>query len=85
MINVSLNYWSKKMYNQSVNHQDDSFSVSVRVFLLGMAVAFLISLGISYSTSVNLNAGSSVVNCDDPVSLSRAQDQSRNGIANACL
>ena len=73
------------MYNQNVNHQQDSFSVCVRVFLLGMAVAFLISLGISYSGSVDLNADSRIVNCDDPVSLSRAQDQSRNGIANACL
>ena len=73
------------MFNQSVCPQDDSLARSVRVFLLGMIVAFLISISVSYGTSTNSTTGNTVVDCTNPLSLNQAQDQSRNGIANACL
>ena len=73
------------MFNQSICPEDDSLARSVRVFLLGMIVAFLISISISYGTSINHTASNSVVDCSNPISLGQAQDRSRNGIANACL
>ena len=72
------------MFNQSVCPHDDSLARSVRVFMLGMIVAFLISISISYGTTSNRYAGYTAVDCNNPLSVSQAQDQSRNGIATAC-
>ena len=73
------------MDNQTISYQDDSLTSTVRVFLLGMAVAFLISIAVSYSNRSDMISEHTAVDCDNPASLSSAQDRSRNGIANACL
>ena len=72
------------MEYQASNTQYESDSRSVRTFLLGMTFAFFISLSISHASSDNQTAASNAIDCDDPISLSKAQDRSRNGIAPGC-
>lgn len=72
------------MINQTIDHQDDSQTINIKIFLLGMMVAFLISIGVSVSNSSTSISDHIVVDCDNTASLSEAQDRSRNGIANGC-
>ena len=72
------------MQNQTIDHQDDSQTINIKLFLLGMMVAFLISIGVSISNSSTSIADHVVVDCDNIASLTEAQDRSRNGIANGC-
>lgn len=72
------------MQNQTIDHQDYSQTINIKVFLLGMVVAFLISIGLSSSNSNTLISDHAVVDCDNSASLIEAQDRSRNGIANGC-
>jgi len=72
------------MQNQTIEHQDDLPTINIRIFLLGMMVAFLISIGVSSSNSSTLISDHAVVDCENTASVSEAQDRSRNGIANGC-
>ena len=72
------------MQNQTIDHQDDSQTINIKLFLLGMMVALLISIGVSISNSSTSIADHVVVDCDNTASLTEAQDRSRNGIANGC-
>lgn len=72
------------MQNQTIDHQDDSQTINIKLFLLGMMVAFLISIGVSISNSSTSISDHIVVDCDNTASLLEAQDRSRNGIANGC-
>lgn len=72
------------MQNQTIDHQDDSHTIDFKLFLLGMLVAFLISIGVSSSNSSTIISDHVVVDCENTVSVKEAQDRSRNGIANGC-
>ena len=74
------------MHYQSINNQDNFKTGNLNSFILGMVIAFLISIAFSYGNSTNMDSTHAlIVDCDNPVSLSKAQDRSRNGIANYCL
>jgi len=79
------------MYNQIENVELDSFTHSIKVFALGMIVAFMISIFVGSNselktgtTSGSLPKTNAVIDCNDQASLLAAQDRSRNGIANGC-
>lgn len=72
------------MINQTIEHQEDLQTINIKLFLLGMMVAFLISIGVSSSNSSTLISEHAVLDCDNPTSVIEAQDRSRNGIANGC-
>ncbi len=72
------------MYNQIENIQEDSFTHSVKLFILGMAVAFSISIFINANHVPNSLSETSSIDCNNQASLVEAQDRSRNGIANGC-
>lgn len=72
------------MINQTIDQQDDSQTINIKIFLLGMMVAFLISIGVSSNNSSTIISDHAVVDCENTVSVKEAQDRSRNGIANGC-
>jgi hypothetical protein len=61
-----------------------SFTHTAKIFISGMFMAFLISIFISYNEMPDLISETSSVDCSNRTSLMKAQDRSRNGIANGC-
>jgi hypothetical protein len=76
--------WETTMEYQASNTQYESDTHFVRTFLLGMAFAFFISLSIGHASSDKQTVVTNTTDCDDSISLSKAQDRSRNGIAPGC-
>lgn len=72
------------MYDQIENSGVDSFAHSVKLFMLGMLLAFTISFLISIIPAANSLAKTTSVDCENKAAFVAAQDRSRNGIANGC-
>jgi hypothetical protein len=72
------------MYHQIENIEVSSFAHSIKTFMLGVVVAFSISIFINYNHVPSLLSVSSSFDCNNQAALVRAQDRSRNGIANGC-
>jgi hypothetical protein len=72
------------MYHQIENIEVNSFAHSTKIFVLGMVVAFVISIFINYIHVPSFVSASSSLDCNNQADLVRAQDKSRNGIANGC-
>jgi hypothetical protein len=70
------------MYHQIENIEVSSFAHSIKTFMLGVVVAF--SISINYNHVPSLLSVSSSFDCNNQAALIRAQDRSRNGIANGC-
>jgi len=76
------------MYNQIENVELDSFTHTIKVFILGMLVAFTISIflgaNLSSESALAYPVEAKLIDCNDQASVIKAQDRSRNGIANGC-
>ena len=72
------------MYHQIENVEVSSFAHSIKTFMLGVVVALSISVFINDNHVPSLLSVSSSFDCNNQVALVRAQDKSRNGIANGC-
>lgn len=72
------------MYHQIENIEVRSFAHSTKIFMLGVVVASIISIFINYNHVPSLLSVSSSFDCNNQAALMRAQDRSRNGIANGC-
>jgi hypothetical protein len=72
------------MYHQIEIVEVSSFAHSIKTFMLGAVVAFIISIIISYNPVPSIMLVSSSFDCNNQAALVRAQDRSRNGIANGC-
>jgi hypothetical protein len=72
------------MYHQIEIVEVSSFAHSIKKIMLGAVVAFIISIIISYNPVPSIMLVSSSFDCNNQAALVRAQDRSRNGIANGC-
>ena len=73
------------MNDQILSHQKEPLSKTTRSFILGILFIIFILVIAVFGGDLNRITDVNVLDCDDPASVLRALDQSRNGIVNGCI